>query len=703
MSSEVRPRSRQDLRSRLARHALIGCVVAALVVLAAPLVRADPPPATPEPESPTPAVTAPPPAVPTPPPAVPAPAALPPPVSGPPPAASVVLKQAPVASAAPAPSATRAPAHLGKLEQESVNDALADLGIRLDWQPIGKTVRAVHVVNQEVFSRRDWWFRWFNIFHRTTRDYIIERELLIHAGDRYDPALVEESVRNLQSTSGTTVGSTTFPAPDLSSVIVIIPIISPQPGTVDLLVVTRDVWSLRFNTNFEFQQSTLSSLQTSLSENNLFGWRKFFSFGFSLDLGAYWIGPTYFDPNIAGTRLTLYAAANAYYSRDTGDYEGNAEAISVHYPLYSLSSRWGAGLELVHSDTLVRSFRGLSPRLVNLVDIGPDAFSPTLEAVPYIYRRKITTVDATVTRQFGVSVIHRLTFGHHIDTHRSLAPDDFPDPDQAPLFLAQYAPVSETRSEPFVAYSLFTPRYAIYRDLNTFDLRENVLLGPTLTASLAYGSPELGADFRAFPMALSLGYSAAAPRGGSRGDRAARLGATARPDLHRPALHGQPLLRVADAGPPRAHRGAGDRRHPPKRYAARDLRARRRHRLARLRHRRLLRHHRSAGSHRAAHGAGRDLLAADRRPAVLRRGRRRALLQRDHAGARLRPGPALADPAAQLDGDSHRLGLRHAEHGVHAGRIPRPRHRRVPADVLTRSRGGRATCSRERRRWSRPT
>lgn len=394
-----------------------------------------------------------------------------------------------------------------------MNDALVDLGIRIDPHPEGKAVGAIHVVNQEVFSRRDWWFRWFNIFHRTTRGDIIERELLIHAGDRYDAALVDESVRNLQATSGTTVGSKTFPAPDLSSVIVILPIVSPQPGTVDLLVVTRDVWSLRFNTNFEFQQSTLSLLQTSLSENNLLGWRKFFSFGFSLDLGAYWIGPTYFDPNVAGTRLTLYASANAYYSRETGHYEGNAEAVSLHYPLFSLASRWGAGLEVVHSNTLIRNFRGLNPRLVNLVDIGPDAFSPTLEAVPYIYRRQITTVDATVTRQFGVSVIHRVTFGQHVDSHRSLASDDFPDPQKAPLFLAQYAPVSETRSEPFVAYSLFTPRYGIYRDLDTFDLRENVLLGPSLTATVAYGSPELGADFRAFPMGLSLGWTAA-PYGG---------------------------------------------------------------------------------------------------------------------------------------------------------------------------------------------
>jgi hypothetical protein len=75
---------------------------------------------------------------------------------------------------------------LGRLEQESVNDALVDLAIQVDAHADSKTIRAIHVVNQEVFSRRDWWFRWFNIFHRTTRGDIIERELLVRAGQPYD-------------------------------------------------------------------------------------------------------------------------------------------------------------------------------------------------------------------------------------------------------------------------------------------------------------------------------------------------------------------------------------------------------------------------------------------------------------------------------------------------------------------------------------
>ena len=406
---------------------------------------------------------------------------------------------------------------LGRLEQESVDEALADNGLKIEPHPEGKIIRAIHVGNQEVFSRRDWWFRWFNIFHRTTRSAMIERELLLKPGQPYDQALVEESLRNLQAGSTIVVGTQTFPAPDLSSVIVLLPIVtsSSPPGTVDLLAVTRDVWSLRFNTNFEFQQNTLSLLATSLSENNLFGWRKYLSLGFTLDLGAVRTGPSYFDPNIAGTRLTLYATALAYYTRATGHYEGDAESFALRYPLFSLSSRWGGGLEVVHQDTLQRRFRGNGPRLVNLADLAPDAFSATAEPVPYVYRAKAASFNTFITRQLGRSVIQRVTIGYQLTRRRSETPADFPDPDpvKVALFLGLVAPVPEVRSEPYVQYEAFTPIYAAYRDLNTFDLRENFPLGPSVTASVAYGAPELGADFRAFPMGAKLAW-ALAPRGG---------------------------------------------------------------------------------------------------------------------------------------------------------------------------------------------
>src|SRR4051812_36625935 len=98
-------------------------------------------------------------------------------------------------AAAPARADGGAPPPLGKLEQESVDEALAGLGLRVDPHPEGKTIRNITAVNQEVFSRRDWWFQWLNHFHRTTRPYILERELLLRPGQPYDQSLVEESTR----------------------------------------------------------------------------------------------------------------------------------------------------------------------------------------------------------------------------------------------------------------------------------------------------------------------------------------------------------------------------------------------------------------------------------------------------------------------------------------------------------------------------
>ncbi len=397
---------------------------------------------------------------------------------------------------------------LGRIERESVDDAMTALGLSVDPAPQGKTIGRVFVVNQDVFSKRDWYFQLLNIFHRTTRTQILERELLLKPGQVYDEALVEESTRNLQNPTGMTIFGKVVGSPELSSVVVLLPIRTPVPGQVDLLLVTRDIWSLRFNTNFEYQGNALTLFESSLSENNLFGWRKYASFGFSFDQGKYYYGPTYFDPNIRGTRLTMYASAIFYTSRETGNYEGNAQIASVRYPLYALSRPWGAGVDVTHVDSVARGFRGNAIRLVDL------AATPQMDNLPYEYRRRSVSVDASGVRSFGAAVIQRVTAGYLVDHRRSQVLPDFPgDAATAQLFLQQWAPIAEQRSEPYLRYEMFTPRYIVMRDLDTFDLRENKLLGPFFRARLSEGLTVLGADFAALGVGVAAGY-AFGPAGG---------------------------------------------------------------------------------------------------------------------------------------------------------------------------------------------
>ena len=102
---------------------------------------------------------------------------------------------------------------LGPLERESVGEALAARGLTIEARPEGKRIREIHAVNQDVFSKHDWLFQLLNIFHRTTRELHLKRELLVAPGQLYDQALVDESVRNLQSPPVITIANRTSVGP----------------------------------------------------------------------------------------------------------------------------------------------------------------------------------------------------------------------------------------------------------------------------------------------------------------------------------------------------------------------------------------------------------------------------------------------------------------------------------------------------------
>ena len=425
----------------------------------------------------------------------------------------VVAAAQPGGSAAPAARAGP-PVELGTLEQQAVDDALAERGLHIDPSPAGKQVRIIHVVNHKVFSRRDSLLQLVNVFHRTTREHVIRREVLLQPGMLWDPALADETVRNLRDA-------------DFSSLVVVLPVKSTLPGQVDLLVVTRDVWSLRFNTDFEFQEGTLIFFTGSLSENNLLGWRKKAALVYTLSQGSYSLGPTYVDPNVAGTRLTFAGSYQAYYDRATDRKEGGAWAGRVDYPLFSLASRWGASLSGWRTDRVVRLYDrdGLIPVELNNVPtlraptaelnperdpasvrLGPPATRDLL--LPYMYRDRRHGVETTVVRSLGKRVIHRFSLGYSLSYVRPDFVVGFPqDPFVRAAFRRRVFPRDERVSAVFGAWSLFTPRYRVYRDFVTYDLREDVQLGPNAFATVVQAPQWLGTDFEFTRVGANFGWS----------------------------------------------------------------------------------------------------------------------------------------------------------------------------------------------------
>ncbi len=380
-------------------------------------------------------------------------------------------------------------------EEHALQLALKLRNLRVDPKPAGKRVRKLHVVTLPVFLKRDRWLQFFNVFHWKTKEYIIEREIVMRPGKIWDPERRKETERRLRD-------------PLFTSLVITAPIVSPEAGTVDYLVVTRDVWSLRLNSNYNLQSdaesgTVLALLLLAPSENNVFGYRKQAALVFSMNLGRYLIGPTYIDKNLLGTRMTLSTTASALFNRKTDELEGSTTTTILRYPFWSLATRWAGGLSVSHFDGVNRQFSGLNLATTPSCDMDSDPTCTMPLQLPREYRLRQLIAETSGSRAVGHKIIHRFSAGYRFVTTRASVLDDFPDEQFADLIL----PRSEDISKPFLRYALFTPVYRRYRNVQTYDLAEDRRLGPTVEAELGYGSELLGSDFDHLAMSLTFGWT----------------------------------------------------------------------------------------------------------------------------------------------------------------------------------------------------
>lgn len=378
--------------------------------------------------------------------------------------------------------------NLGKFERETVNDALQALELTLEPKPEGKVLDRIWVWNGEVFSKRDAFLQWFNIFHRTTRQGIIEREVLLRPGMVWDRELVDESVRRIRG-------------PEYSNVVAIFAVKHGKDpaGKFDLLVVTRDLWSLRLNSNFDTIGDELTMLTFSLAENNFLGWRKKLALTFFMDQGTIQLGPRYFDPNIAGSRLTLATAANVILRRSDGGFEGTASATALEYPLWALDRHWGGAVSVGHFDGVLRNYLGTSLALV-----GPSED----EQYEWKYEYQSISAEAAGVYGWGDKLKQRISWGYSVFRTSAAATDDFPgDEAQRELFEATELPRSELSSALFVSYRAFTPHFHTYRDMRTYDLREDRQLGPDFSYRATQGLTALGSDTNYLRLSAGFTYA----------------------------------------------------------------------------------------------------------------------------------------------------------------------------------------------------
>jgi outer membrane protein assembly factor BamA len=280
------------------------------------------------------------------------------------------------ALASPAPPAEPAspagpistPEEYSPYEQESVDAALANLGTRIEASPEGKTVEGIDVVTLDVIEPRDPVPAVLNVLHTTTRRHVIEREVLMREGDPYQRLLCDETARNLRT------------LPQLSLVLCAATKGS-APDRVRVLVITKDVWSLRLGWDVAFFGNGLQSLTLLPTESNLAGTHQVAFLHYLYQPQTQTLGLGYQVPRIAGTRLALSTEVDVTWNRQ-GHAEGSTGTIGVSTPLYSSRTEWAWGAGSTWSDAILR-------RYVNADVANYNApITPERDAIPWQYRSR---------------------------------------------------------------------------------------------------------------------------------------------------------------------------------------------------------------------------------------------------------------------------------------------------------------------------
>ena len=366
-------------------------------------------------------------------------------------------------------------------EQETVRIGLDKTGATLEKDPEGKLIEGVDFVTLEVFEKRDpipnQLNGFVNWFHVTTKPHFVERELLFKTGDRYRRAVMEETSRNLRL------------LPQLT-VVLILPVRGSAPGRIRMLVITKDLWSLRVPIEYRITSGGgIEYIDAQVTEVNLLGTHHQISGNFSYDPNTISFGGSLVVPRIWDSRLRFVADMNPIYNYRTSRFEGAYGSVTYSLPLFSLASEWAYGARIGWSTGVTRKYVG---SVVSLYDVNingcvrPTSLSEGGGGIPCEYTRDRQAGTVYVTRSFGRDIKQNVTLAATA-TRDVYRPEDLSafDARLAAKFVDRVLPVSDTRLGPELTYQTFSARYARVLDFERLGLQEELQIGHNVILKLS--------------------------------------------------------------------------------------------------------------------------------------------------------------------------------------------------------------------------
>ncbi|HEY5375314.1 MAG TPA: hypothetical protein VIK01_16655, partial [Polyangiaceae bacterium] len=252
------------------------------------------------------------------------------------------------------------------LEQSVISQELGQRGLQSEPEPEGKRIEEIQIVTLDVFDERDPMPDFVDVFHATTRKRVIRRELLFEEGAPYRDVLAQETARNLRELIQL-------------SIVLVVPARGSAPDRVRVLVITKDVWSLRLNWLLQSANAHINYLALNPSEENLLGTHAIIGGLFVLDPASYSLGLSLANKRLLGSHELAMVSANFIRNRDTGAAEGSFGEFRYGQPLYSLDTKWSWGTSILWRHDIARRFIGVDvadydARVTNVNDRIPETY-----------------------------------------------------------------------------------------------------------------------------------------------------------------------------------------------------------------------------------------------------------------------------------------------------------------------------------------
>lgn len=346
------------------------------------------------------------------------------------------------------------------LENSVIEEGLAFYGWEPEEDPTGKKVESIEIYALEVFDRRDPVPQFLNVFHTKSRDRVIRREVLIQVGELWSRSLVQETERNLRGLRQISLANIAVAR-------------GSTPETIRLLVVVKDVWSLRVNSNLGLGGEGLEYLLINPAEENLAGTHVSLGLLYRLDPFRHTWGARLMQPRLAGSRYGVAIQGAGIWGRETQEWEGSSGQFVFEKPLYSLRTQFSHGTRVAWFSEMTRRTLGTGLRSFEV-----ESDEGQVEALPWMYRTERLAADYYATHSWGILNKLDLKYGLEIDHRRYREPDLSAYSDRAQeAFLEHALPVSDVRVSPYVQLRTYQGKFHRTLYMEILGLQEDFWLG----------------------------------------------------------------------------------------------------------------------------------------------------------------------------------------------------------------------------------